>query len=62
MLLYRIECDCGAKEFSWLTNGDGSVVEQCKACGALYAAGRWYQDRSLGVRVPALSIYSSLIS
>lgn len=60
---YRDQCaHCGTVgEWAYRSNGDGAVAQQCTQCGQVYPAGRWYQDGSVGVRLPSLSLWSSLV-
>lgn len=51
---------CGGEQFEHLTNGDGACLAICVGCGTALPVGRWYQDGDVGVRVPALSTWSSV--
>lgn len=53
-------CTCGAREWTFSTNGDGASVQCCTACGVCTPFGRHWQDVSVGVRVIAFSFWSSL--
>lgn len=55
---------CGREPMRWnyLTNGDGSTVQECPGCGTCYAIGRWYSEAELGIRLPARSIWSAIIT
>lgn len=58
---YRPRCGCGrSKCWTYSTNGDGSSVQVCTACGTPYPIGRYYQDTSAGFRLVAFSIVSAL--
>jgi len=51
---------CGSHRWTHDTNGDGSALAICARCGLALPLGRWYQDASVGVRVPAESNWSAL--
>jgi hypothetical protein len=52
----------GPKAFSYESNGDGGVVMICPKCGTAQPTGRYFQDKSIGVRLPNLSLWSALVT
>lgn len=61
----RTTCDrCQRSPMRWnyLTNGDGSTVQECPGCGTCYAIGVWFSSTELGIRLPARSVWSALVT
>lgn len=41
---------CRCRTFEWVTNGDGGLLQVCKACGRAWGVGRFWVDKEIGPR------------